>query len=191
VAVASAVEIMNSALRKVGAERIVSEDDNSNRARLVKDAYPRVRDLLLRSHPWNFSTNYSALALVDPQPEDVFDYDYVFALPADCSRVFLTDLENSDKWEEIAGQRLACDRSEVTVKYGKRVTDVTKFDDAFAEVLAWMIAADISFALTQSATMAAKVQDDAKKALREARSMDAQVGNYARVIATDFSTARR
>lgn len=190
-AATSEVEIMNSALVKLGAERIVDPDDANIRARLCKERYPHVRDALLRSHPWNFCTAYSELAVVDPKPADVFDYQYVFQLPANCSRVFKTDLSYDVEWEEIVGARIATNASSVIVKYGQRITDVTKYDDSFIEVLAWALAADIAYALTQSTAQ----RDEAKKSFKDelavARSYDAQVGSVRRVISDEWLDARR
>lgn len=190
--VTSAVEIMNSALRKLGAEPIVSEDDNSNRARLVKASYYLRLNHLLRSYQWRFNKAYAQLALVSPQPDDVFDYDYVFALPANCARVFETSLGASEDWEEIENQRFACNISEVTVKYGKLVTDVTKFDVSFVEVLACDVAADIAYSLTNSQSVAEGAEKKLKEALANARSFSAQTGSVKTVsYGDDWVSARR
>jgi hypothetical protein len=190
-AVSSEEDIMNSALRKCGAELIVSQDDNSSRARLVKAAYPLIRDKVLRGHPWNFAISYEDLALVDPQPDNVFDYDYVFALPATCLRVFETDLDDADEWEEIESARLACNVGEITVKFCKKITDVTRFDANFVEALAWELAVEISYALIQSTGERDKLIVRAEKEIQKARSFDAQVGRKNRVIATDWINYRR
>jgi hypothetical protein len=187
----SETEIMNSALRKLGAERITAPTDANNRARLVRDAYPNVRDQLLRAHPWHFCTAYSELASVSPTPSDVFDYDYVFQLPSDCLRVLKTNLASDDDWEEIEGSRIACNISELTVKYIKKITDVTKYDSNFAEVLAYMLAADICFSLTQSASATELIQKKAKEELSLARSFNAQVGSIKVVGADSWIDARR
>lgn len=175
--VTSNVIIMNSALRKLGAAPITSEDDDNTRARLVKAAYPLKRDELLRSHPWRFNKAYASLALVSPQPTNVFDYDFVFALPTDCARIFEVDLGPDEAWEEIGGNRFACDNSEVDIKYGQKITDTTKFDDNFVEVLSWAIAADIAYALTQSTAMADAALKNYETSLRNSRSYSAQTAS--------------
>ncbi len=184
-------EIMNSALRKLGAERITSGSDNNNRARLVSAAYPNVRDNLLRAHPWRFCTSYQELAVVSPLPDDVFDYDYVFQLPSNCLRVVSTNLCKTDPWEEIEGQRIACNISELTVKFIKKITDVTKYDTNFAEVLAYGVAAEIAFALTQSASMTELITKKFEKELATARSYNAQTASVKQVTADDWLNARR
>ena len=82
----SETQIMNSALIKLGAEVILSPNDESDRARVMKTQYPISRNKLLRSHPWNFAIEYASLAVIDPKPTQVWEYGYVYNLPADCLR---------------------------------------------------------------------------------------------------------
>lgn len=190
--VTSEVEIMNSALRKLGAERILSPNDDNNRARLVKESYPIKRDELLRSHPWRFNKGYASLAQVFPKPVDVFDYDFVFKLPSDCARVFWTNLGPDAEWEEIENNQLAACANDVTVKYGKYITDVTKYDANFIETLAWAIAADIAFSLTQSTSQADLADAKYRDVLRSSRSYSAQAASVrAPHSAEDWVGARR
>ena len=60
--ITSPVEICNSALIKVGAGRILSLNDDSERALLMKEQYPKLRDDLIFAHPWNFATKRETLA---------------------------------------------------------------------------------------------------------------------------------
>lgn len=189
-AVSSEVEIMNSALRKCGAERINAANDENARARLVKASYPVVRDKLLRSHPWNFAISYVELAAVSPTPDYIYDYTNVFQLPSDCLRVLGVSIED-DTWEEIEGRRIACDSSVLKVKYIKKITDVTKYDDNFCEVLAWEVAEDIVYALTKSTAQLQEVKKGKTNAIREARSFDAQVGSVKAVEASSWLNSRR
>lgn len=187
----SPVDIMNSALIKLGAERIISEDDSSTRARLCKERYPSVRDALLRSHPWNFAMAYSQLAEVTPKPDDVFDYERVFQLPPDCLRVISTNLPVDVRWEEIENGRIAADTAEIYVKFVRKISDVTKFDANFVEVLALALAADIAYSLTQSTAQREEARESLRKELATARSYDAQVGSVRRVISDDWLDTRR
>ncbi len=188
--VTSVTEIQNSALIKLGAERINSEDDSNLRARLVKEQYPKVRDSLLRSHPWKFARTRVALTPVSPTPDGFYDFTYVFQLPADCLRVIDTNLCDIDPWD-IEDRYFLANSTPVTIKYIKKVTNVTKFDDNFCEVLAWALAADIAFALTNQVTREQAAQKSYRDALMEARSFNAQQGSSKRVSADNFLNARR
>jgi hypothetical protein len=189
--VTSQTQIQNSALSKIGAESILSENDNSNRARLVKAAYPIRRDALLRSHPWNFAVTYVELAAISPTPSDIFEYDYVYQLPSDCLRVIGTDLADLDDWEEIAGKRIACNESTLKVKYISKVTDVSKYDDTFCELLAFTLAVDICYAITQSTAMKESLEKDFDRWRKNAQTFDAQVGSTKQVEANEWLAFRR
>lgn len=186
----SPVDVMNSALRKVGAEAISSENDNNNRARLVKAAFYDQRDYYQRAHPWKFNISYIALAAVSPKPDDVFDYDYVFQLPDNCLRVLDVSC-GQDKWTEIEGKRIATDESSLKVKFIKLVADVSKWDSNFCEVLATATALDIAYPLTQSASMVQTLEGKLKNLLAESRSYSAQIGAQKQVGARGWLDSRR
>lgn len=181
---------MNSALVKIGAERIVSEDDASNRALLCKEQYPKVRDRLLRAHPWKFATKRASLALITPKPDNFWDFDNCFQLPTDCMRVLSTNLDPLAQWAVEAGGILCSHSSEVSVKYISRVIDVSKFDDNFCEVLAWALAADIAYAVTQSTAQKESAEKSYQSELAQARSFNAQQGSPPRVSADEVLLSR-
>lgn len=182
----SDVEIMNSALTKLGAEHIVTANDNSARARSMKAQYPITRDMMLTSHPWNFAIDYVVLAAVTPKPVDVFDYEFVFQLPANCMRVLETSLSRTEDWEEITGNRIAANVSEIKVKFIKRLVDVTLYTATFGEALASQLAMDTSYTFNQSTAQVDRLEKLADKTLRTARSFDAQVGSVRQVMAEDW-----
>lgn len=190
-AVNAEVQIMNSALIKLGAEVILSPDDDSTRARLCKTQYPITRDALLRAHPWRFATGYYSLAAISPKPPEIYDYDFVFQLPDDVLRVIGTSLNHTEEWAEIEGNRIACNTSEITVKCIKKVTDVSKYDDNFIKVLVLGLAVDIGPSVTKTAALLETIRDEYTKELRPTRSFNAQVGSVQRVISDDWLNSRR
>lgn len=183
------VDIGNGALIKLGAGTVLTFDDNNTRARLLKESYPKMRDLLLRSHPWDFNKGYAELASLT-KGDEIFDYKYLFQLPSDCARVFEVD-SPSIEWEVIAGNQLVSNNSTIKIKYGKNITDVTYFDAAFRETLEWAIAADIAYALTQSTSQMTTAKQMYENQLRTARSYNAQVGSVSKVKANQWLYARR
>lgn len=189
--VTSVTQIQNSALIKLGADLINSEDDENKRARLVKEQYPKVRDDLLRAHPWKFATTRINLSPIDPKPANFFDYDNVFQLPADCLRVIGTSLCDTEQWTVEDRYFLCNNESAPIIKYIKQVTNVSKFDDNFCEVLAWAIAADIAYALTQNVARETSARASYKDQLTTARSFNAQQGSGPRVAADGFVNSRR
>lgn len=183
----SIVEICNSALIKVGADRIDDLSDNNKRARLCNEQYDKKRKALLLSHPWNFATKRVSLTPDVATPE--FEFDVQFTLPADCLRVEKTDLQILTPWK-IEGRKLLCNEATVKIKYIFDETDTTQYTPTFDEALAFDIAKDIAYAITQSNTRADSLKKDAKDALMNARSFDAQEGTVEQVEATDWTNSR-
>lgn len=179
------VDICNSALTKVGAERITSLTEESERARIMAEQYPKLRDKLLRSHPWNFAIERLTLALSVGTP--AFEFTYKFAIPNDCLRIL--QIDSREKWQK-EGEYIVSNSPTVGIKYIKKITDTSKYDASFAEALAAAIAADVSYSLVQSVTLKDALLKEAEQALRTARSFDAQEGTPQQVIADDWLTVR-
>lgn len=183
----SAVDICNSALVKVGAARIISLSDDSEGARLCNEQYEKIRDEMLRGHPWNFATARVELAAVAEEPE--FEYDFKFLLPADCLRVLGTDLDTSSDFK-IEGRYILSYEDTIKIKYIKKVTNVGEMDTTFAEALALNIAQDICYTLSGSAALAELLYRKYEAKLREARSYDAQEGSADRIQADEWLNSR-
>lgn len=181
------VEICNSALAKVGAARILTLDDDSEEARLCKTLFYRLRDKLLRSHPWRFATRRVALGPLVTAP--IYEFQNAFQLPNDCLRVLAIDGNDSEEWKEESGQ-LLCNLDSVNIKYIWKNEDTSSYDSNFVEVLAFDLAVELCMPLAQNATLRATLVDERKLALREARSFNAQVGSVDRVKADTWLNAR-
>lgn len=184
----SAVDICNSALIKVGADRIISLTEDNQRARLCNEQYSKLRDDLLRAHPWNFAIKRVELAQSSTAP--AFDYDYAFDIPSDCLRVLGTDLTSDDDFKIEAGRRIVCNSSALSLKYIAQITDVGYFDSVFTECLAFKIAADIAYSLSGSASLAELLYRQYKEKLSEARSFDAQEGSADRILSDEWINSR-
>lgn len=176
--------ICNSALAKLGSEPILSLDDDNFRARLCKQQFGILRDEVLESHPWNFAIRRKQIAavsgFVDPQGE----FSYSFQLPSDCLRVIRAD-RDSEILHKIESDRLLANDEDVRIQYIALVTDVSKWSRNFREVLAWRIAWDLAYAITQSLNVAQNMQAAYELALRRARSYDAQEGSIGNKIQAD------
>lgn len=194
----SDTSICNSALIKVGADRIIDLNEDNKRARICKEQYPKLRDDLLRSHPWNFAITRKELALSATYTPP-YEFDNAFVIPSDCLRILDNDLNEPIGIGEVhwvvetdpnTNQRvLLCNSSTVIIKYLKRVGEAF-FTDDFAEVLATLLARDISYALTQNASLTQLLDEGYKAKLRDARSFDAQEGSVKQVQADDWYLSR-
>lgn len=198
----SDVEICNLALTRIGHQTITSltaSPSTSKAATICALQYPICRDALLRAHPWNFAIARSTLALDSVTPNHEFDYRH--ALPSDCLKVLRTGWEangftgtaiygfpgqmgysNLTIPYRIEGRYLLANESEVKIEYIARVTDVAQFDDLFTDVLAQRIAAEISMAITDNASLTQGLWKLYTEKLAEARTNDAQEGTAREVV---------
>lgn len=183
---ASEAEIVNSALAKVGGGRVIALTDDTPHARLMSEQYPKVRDDLLRGHPWNFAIVRTLLAATTTSP--AYKYTYQYRVPADCVRVL--DIDSQDFEWEREGQYIVTDSNSLGIRYVRRVTEVGLFDSNFCEVLATKLAADVCYALTQSTSLKELLMKEYTQKLREARSFDGQEGGPTRVYAKEWLNSR-
>lgn len=168
---ASVIGICNSALIKLGDERITSIGENNKRARLCNEQYPKMRDAVMRAHFWNFAKVRVSLAPLVTPP--AFGFRSAFQLPADYSRVYKIQ---GDPRYKIEGQTIVSDEVALNLQYIAKITDASLFDDMFAETVAWRLAADVAYAITQSQAVQAAMFKGYDNFLREARGVDAQEG---------------
>ena len=181
----SEVAICNSALSKIGADRIVSLSDDSRAAKLCNEQYYKVRDALLRAHPWNFAIHRDTLAQSSTAPD--FGFTYAYTLPSD----FIRALEvngNDDPWEK-EGITIVTDAATCELYYIREVA-VGYFDSSFDELLAIKLAYDLCGDLTTSPTLKSTLYEEYKEALREARAFDAQEGYVKQVKTRTFLNSR-
>jgi hypothetical protein len=186
---ATDIEIVNSAIAKLRGRPILSFNDNSVEARVATTLYHPKRKSLLRSHPWNFATRRVALPVLSGVTIP-WEYTTAFQLPSDTLRLLGTDISPDEDWTH-EGWRVLANRSEVNAKILYDLTDSSKFDACFCEVLSYILAADMALPLTNGSTIAENMKKMAKEALAEARSFDAQEGGSIRQIqATSWINSR-
>lgn len=185
---ASEIGIVNSALTKLGAARIISLDANQKEAREMKALYTLRRDALLRGHFWNFARKRTSLPALVAGP--AWGYAYAYQLPADfmCLRQVndywcvpsMADYMNAPDSEPYKLETLNDQRVIVTdfgaplkIAYTWKVENAGLFDPLFAELLACDLAFNCAEALTQSSTKKESARDDMTQALLLARRANA------------------
>lgn len=183
---ASEVGICNSALIKLGVERISALTEPNKRAILCNEQYPKIRDSVLYSHPWNFAIKRVTLALTATTPE--FGFSSEFQLPSDNLRVLNLD-SSSIKWA-VEGDKLLADAAAVKARIIWRNTDVSTYTPKCNEALALRLAAELAFPLTQSNNFAKQILDQYEKFLMDARSFDAQEGTPEELEADEWVNSR-
>lgn len=148
---ASKVEIINMALRGLGADSIASLTENSENARKMSTAYPIILKGLLRLHPWSFNKKETALSRLSDVPV-LEDFLYIYSLPADFVRLNKTSVEPAYA-HKIKGRNLYSNADAVSIEYGYYLDDPTQYDDAFVETLAAKLAAELCYAITRDKDM--------------------------------------
>jgi hypothetical protein len=172
--VASIVDVCNRALQKLGADRIISLTQDSVSARACNLAYEPVRDAELRLHPWNFAISRAQLAADATAPE--YGYDYSYTLPSDCLRVLTNDPNEAaypTDWKIEGRKILTNDAAPLQIRYITRITDTTKYDALFNEMLSCKLAMEMCEELTQSNSKRQLAAEEYKQTTREARKMNA------------------
>ena len=165
---ASVVGICNSALIKLGASPILSLTEGSKSANLCNEQYEKVRDDLLRAHPWNFAAARQKLARLAEAP--AFGFAFAYQLPAD----FLRAIEVADGiGYKIEGRKILSDAADIYLRYVRQVTDPNEMDALFREALAWRLAVDLAIPITQSNSTLELMRQGYGAAVGKARAVDA------------------
>ena len=183
---ASEVDICNLALNEVGESSIIDLSEDSKAGRLCNQFYALTRDMILRSHPWNFAIKRVELAQLTDSP--VFEYDNLFQLPSDCLKVLKTD----DEFDifKIEGRQLLSNNAIVKILYTSRVEDTTQFDSLFIETLYLTIAGKVVFNLSDNNALSTTLFAKAEAKMKQAKSMDGQEGIVDVVEADNWTNSR-
>lgn len=156
----SQIEIANAALIKVGGGNITSLLDDHKGARAISARWDALRDDEQRIRRWSFAIKRTSLAALSVGPDHGFLYQY--AVPADYLRLdMVADRypaqptgdyigDEATEWVIEGKHILTSFGAPLKFRYGARITDVTLWDPAFAEVMACRIAAEICEHMTQS-----------------------------------------
>ena len=175
---ADVVGICNSALAKIGAARIVSLTEGSKNANVCAEQYDKLRDDLLRGHVWNFAIRRVKLARLAEDP--AFGFARAYQLPADWLRtVSVHDTARADPAARqgvryrIEGRRLLSDAEEVYLRYVARVADPNAMPPDFREALAALLGRELAVPLAQSVNLQQVLDEQFRRRLRRARSVDA------------------
>ncbi len=183
----SDVSICSSALIKLGNEPITSLDDDNKNARFCKNRYSQILASVIEAHTWSFATQTVELApLAGVAP--VMDWTYAFQLPADLLKM----LRGEDLFQdfEMYDGRLYADDNPLKIKYLFLNTNVSSYTYAFAECVAWRLAADLAYALTNSTVVAQSMMTGYQMQLKEARYNDSHKSTPQPLVADEYIRSR-
>jgi hypothetical protein len=166
-AASSVTDICNMALTQIGVDLISDVTEETLEARLCNARYEDTRDACLRAQPWNFATVYTTLATTATTP--AWRYTYQYELPADCLRVIeLGDL--SYQYELAADRKLLTNcQAPLSIKYTKKVTDVTLMDESFKQAWATLLASELTLAISKDGPRARTLYELYREKMADAR----------------------
>lgn len=171
----SVIDICNAALVEIGDKTIVTLDDATIPANIVKIWYPITRDSVLRAHPWNFAMKRASLAMVAGETPTM-DYSAFFQLPSDCLKVIRLGEEQVDIAYKVEGRRLLCSEPTVSILYTFREEDPMQYDPLFVAALIYRIAANIAWPIRQDKELRKSMFEEYLVRIGEAKGIDAQEG---------------
>lgn len=198
----SNTKICNQALGRIGAKRINDFDsttEDSGQFIQCKLHFEPTRDSLIRSYPWRFASGRATLSQVPdgdiPESED-FEWEFRYHLPNDfmLMKSIFEDRVSRDNFRSYAleGDLLLTNQDEMSIKYVKKITDASKFDPLFVEVLVLLLADKFIGPLAGGdARIQKKIDDALDKLMPAVRALDGQETNTAgRVESGTWNDAR-
>lgn len=176
----SQIDIANMGLVKLGDKQLLTFDDDTDHARVVRLTYDRIVDAVLRAHRWRFATRQATLALLAGTP--TWRYTYRFQLPTDpfCLKVTRcsadtytspTPNQTVPVWE-LQGRELLANDSTVTIEYVARITDPAQWDSLFTEAVVERLAMEWAIPITQLPALRTQGFQAYQLKLAEARAHD-------------------
>ena len=178
---ASRVDVINSALSRIGAKRIANPDADVKNANLTRVAYDDILESLLRSHAWNFATKRAKLAQLSDVP--VFGFDHAYAVPTDWLRTVSVSPDSEATQSTIrykmelvgtSNQRtILASVDDLYMRYVALITDVNLWVADFKQAMIFSLARDMAIPIASSNELHDKMDRKAISWLSKARSSDA------------------
>lgn len=182
----SEVSIANSALAKMGeyaVGRITAFTDGTRPANIAGEQFDKIRDDLLRSHPWNFATKRLMLARSANTPP--FQYSYQYPIPSDFLRALIVSDNTSGSsgidyrmgYDDTDGRVFMTNAPQLYLVYVAKITNTGYWPPDFQEAMAFRLAAEFAIPLTQSTGLYTIMMQEFRDALAAAKSTDGMEDN--------------
>lgn len=176
------ISICAAALQLIGAEEIESFLDETREARICASIYPTVKEDMLQSTSWRFSTRQEELNRLTSTP--LYGFKYAYSLPSDFLR--LVGKQNPTVKHQIHENKLFTDLTPVyaTLQYD---VDEQYFPSYFVRLMHMEMAAMLAAALLEDENKADKFSAFAQKQLIKAKNIDAQNNTASTIPASAFN----
>ncbi len=169
----SQLDLINTALIKLGAYKITSLNDGSPESDIAATLYAPARDAVLSIYPWSFATNQITLS-TPSTAAPIVDYTYTFDLPSDHLRTLSVGSNGSGTGViyRQSGTHIETDEPVITLTYIAQVSETTQ--PAFFDLLLInRLAAEFCLPLTENAARADSLYKMFERDLNQARFIDA------------------
>ncbi len=160
------IKICNKALIQIGAEPIVSFDDNTVESEACEAFYEDIVVEVLTQKQWSFATFTTQLTQLNKESE--LGYDYVFALPVDY--VFIYNRIDFAKYQTI-NRELHTSRKGITIEYTKRVGE-NEWPSYFTNIIQYRMAAELCPAITDNSSRTQIMEQKFRTALTKGIAID-------------------
>lgn len=174
----TALATVNAALLLLGASRLQSLEEESDRAELARATYADVRDGAISGYPWSWSMRRVALTRDATPPRNLYQYRYI--LPGDLlgagpREVFqrADALSGEPERWDVIGDRLEADFEAVWIEYQRRV-DEREWPPGFRQHVKHELAAQWAFALTDKTDVMRYFREKSHESMVAAMAEDGQ-----------------
>lgn len=185
--IVTSVTICNSALMKMGGDKISSLTETTRAAVVCNTLFQYLADEVMGSSPWRFATK--RVSLVPNSTKPPYEFLYQYDIPSDCLRLLIPE-DDSITWV-VEGNQILTNEQTLNIKYLYRNVDPSSWDARFAECLAWRLSMELALSLTESLPKQQAMATGFKESLANARAMNAIVGTIPPLEADIWSKARR
>lgn len=193
------IDLINAALVTIGQEPIVSLDDTSTVSSIVTSVKAKAelcKRELLRSNDWNCARKTAKLAIIPGAVTQGWQYVYQLPTNPECLRVVQISLDSGQNYVDldeyyntnagpkealfdIDGHQLLCNSPKVYIKYTADV-DAALFDAGLAQAFVYQLAAELSYSLPASVSLAEFMVKIYRQKLKAAKSQNARERNILR-----------
>lgn len=189
----SDVDIVNDALTLLGANRIISLDDEATQAKVMKQMFDPSVEAILQSYAWNEALQQVELSPLLSTPTYGFAYQYQLPTDPKCLRVLEVYDDSvasgrNTEWKRV-GDKLYSDESTIKMTYIAKI-DAGLFSPLLRQAIAAFLAYNTAFSLLQSNTVQSQMYNLYQQKMREAHIINSLESVGHRVYRSQLSSVR-
>ncbi|MEB3790136.1 hypothetical protein [Acinetobacter sp. IK40] len=164
----SKVTICNNALSMIGANQIVSFEEESKLAQTCRNIYDTTRLALLRMHPWSCAKKRQILSPVSTYPS--FGYGHAFPLPSDYVLIIAANTE----CYEVENRHILANVEQINLEYVFNNNTEQTWDSLLIEAMTLKMASKLCKPITGSDAAGQTAEAQFQQLMRQAKAINAQ-----------------